>query len=226
MGAIISDFPSLPQDANPHRVQHFQQCYATLLGLGLTLPLQPASTVTRAQLLAHLQVLAGQIIKDELTNNPDSVDYAGTNAATADNIGKAYATPQGRRWPGSHPTGYQVAAGSTALGLVLLTNPGLVDPGFLGAAFADLPAGNGVIRFRNTTATVALQGRVRQITLVVASGQIGLAGPLPVIPAVGDVLDLGLTSPPLNVARISQILRGFPFAPNALTTADIAAAKL
>lgn len=226
MGALVSDFASLPLDADPRRVEQYQRAYAALVHLGLPLPGPTPEAVTRAVLLAHLQAQAGAIIKAELAGNPDAVDYAGTDAATAVNIGVAYTLANGQRWPGANLTGYQTAAGSTALGLVMLTNPGLADPLLLGATFAGLSAGNGLIRFRLATATVALRGIIRQVVTVPATNQLGMATPLPAVPAVGDILDIGLVAPPLNICRVSQVLRGFPFAPNALTAADIAAAKL
>lgn len=226
MGALVSDFPSLPLDADPRRVEQYQRCYTALTHLGLPIPGPAPEVVTRAVLLAHLQTHAGAIIKTEIAVNPDGVDYSGPDAATAVNIGVAYALANGQRWPGANLTGYQTAAGSTALGLVVLTNPALADPLLLGAAFGGLAAGNGVVRFRLATGTVALRGVIRQIALVPATNQLGMATPLPALPAVGDILDIGLVSPPLNICRVSQVLRGFPFAPNALTAADIAAAKL
>jgi hypothetical protein len=226
MGSLVSDFPSLPPDADPRRIEQYQRAYGALSHLGLPLPAPAPETVTRAVLLAHLQAQAGAIIKAELAGNPDGVDYAGSDAATAVNIGVAYALLNGQRWPGANLTGYQTAVGTTALGLVVLTNPGLADPLLLGAAFAGLAAGNGLIRFRLVTGTVALRGVIRQIATVPATNQLGLATPLPAVAAVGDVFDIGLVAPPLNICRVSQVLRGFPFAPNALTAADITAAKL
>jgi hypothetical protein len=227
MGSILSDFPSLPQDADPNRVARFTLIYGELTFLGLALPGTPANAITRAALLAHLQALAGQLIKDELTGNPETLDYAGTDAATALEINRAYTPPNGRRWPGSNLTGYRTIAGSTVLALVAETNPGGLNPAFGSAVFDGLAQLNGVIRFRLTTATVALQGVPRIVSLIAGANQLNLAGPLPAIPAVGDIFDIGQVHPTIILPpRLNQILRRLPCSPNTLTAADITAAKV
>lgn len=226
MGAIVSNFPQLPADADPNRVAVYAAVYSDLTRLGLALPATPANAITRADLLAHLQGLVGQIIKDELTNNPEVLDYAGTDANTANEINRPYQPPSGRRWPGSNQTGYRTIVGSTLLGLSAELNPGGGDPGFLGPVFSDVVPSQGVIRFRLATTTVALRGQARIITLVPASNQLALSNPLPVIPPAGEIFDIGQVHPTIVLPpRFGQISR-VPFCPNALTAADIAAAKL
>jgi hypothetical protein len=227
MGAILSDFPSLPLDAAPDRVAIYTRIYAELTALGLAVPGTGAGAITRAALLLHLQGLVGQIVKDELLANPETLDYAGTDAATAVEVNRPYTPPNGRRWPGSNLTGYRTIAGSTLLGLVAETNPGGLDPGFTGVIFEGLANANAVIRFRQTTATVVLRGVGRLIVLAAASNQLNLAGPLPAIPAVGDVFDVGQVHPSIVLPpRLNQIWRRIPCTPNTLTAADVTAAKV
>jgi hypothetical protein len=247
MGQIVSDFPSLPAEAaslptgdpdpkvaaaqlaaRAARLTEYANVYADLVRLGFAVPAQASNVVTRAQLLAHLQGLAGAIIKAEIATDPDSV-YTGapTDAQLAQLVAAPY-TPGGvRRFPGSSLTGYQVAAGSTAAGLVLVTNPGLGAPGLLALAAAGL-LGAGLIRFRAgaAVATVANRGAFTAVQLVPADNALTLATPLPGVPTVGDVCDLGLVVQLQQRPRINQVLAGLPFAPNVLTTADITAAKV
>lgn len=227
MGAILSDFPSLPADGDPDRVDRYTRVYSQLAHLGLAVPATPANVITRAALLAHLQALAGQIIKDEITNNPESLNYAGSDAATATEISSPYTPPAGRRWPGANATGYRTLAGSTTLALIAELNPGGGDPGFTGPVFDGLVNANAVIRFRAATTTVALRGQARLIQVVATSAQLNLAGPLPLVVPAGEIFDVGVVHPSIIFpGRHSQILRGLPYSPNALTAADIAAAKV
>jgi hypothetical protein len=224
MGAIVSDFPNLPQDADPARAQIYQRAYVQLFGIGLALPAQPSSTITRAQFLAHLQGLVGELIKAELTADPDNVGYGGTNAQKADAVGNAY-QPNMRRFQGSNPTGYQTAAGSLPSGLVAVTNPGLAAPAFDALEFPTRRAG---VRFRLTTPTAALRGEMRLVVMVPASDQLTLGNNLPggVVPA-GEVFDLiQIVGGRLLPARLYQLTIGIPFCPNSLTAADVAAAQL
>lgn len=224
MGAIVSDFPSLPLDADPQRVAAYTAAYADLTRLGLAVPAQAANVVTRAQFLAHLQGLAGAIIKAELAGDPDGVYTGGpTDAQLAQLIASPYTLGGVRRFPGSNATGYQVAAGSTVAGLVLVLNPGLGPPGLL--ALSGLQ-GAGLVRFRATAATVANRGQFTAVQLVPSDTAITLATPMPGVPTVGDICDLGLVAAPQQRPRLNQVLAGLPWSPNLLTTADITAAKV
>lgn len=235
MGSIVSDFPQLLLETDPNRYQRnkagtivadsYQQVYDDLTALGLPVPAQAVGVVTRAQLVAHLQAQAGALIKAELNGDPDNIGYAGApdDATRAQLLCNAYILATARRWPGSSLTGYQAAAGSTATGLVVVTNPGLGAPGLLSLNGL---AGAASIRFRASAATVANRGVVMPIQIVPTDTTLTFAAPLPGVPTVGDIFDLGLTIPPRQAAKLSQILARFPFAPNLLTAADITAAKV
>lgn len=228
MGAIVQDFPSLPADAAPERVAVFAAVYSDLQSRGFALPVQAANVVTRAQLLAHLQGIVGELVKQELAGDPDSVDYASAadDGARAVLLCKSY-EPSGRRFPGSHPTGYRIVAGSTVSGLVLATNPGAANPGFLAPALAGL-AGAAVVRFRKTAAVtvVANRGAFMSVLNVASDNTLVMAAPYPAAPAVGDICDVGILSAPQLPGRLNQLLRRIPFAPNELTAADVTAAKV
>ena len=223
MGAIVSDFPQLPPDV-AGQAGLYQKVYDDLTALGIALPAQLANVVTRAQLLAHLQAQAGAIIKAELAGDPDGVGFgAATDAQAATLICSPYILATSRRFPNSNLTGYQAIAGSTAAGVVAGLNPGLGNPLLL--AVSGL-AGAGALRSRQSAATVANRGVVLPIQLVPTDTTLTLAVPLPGIPTVGDIFDLGLIAPPLQSPRLHQILKRFPYLPNLLTTADITAAKV
>jgi hypothetical protein len=223
MGAIVSDLPQLPGDADPDRVRLYTGIYADLTALGLALPAQAANAVTRAQLLAHLQGIIGAAVKAELAGDPDGVGYAGGDAAKAVAIATSYVLGGVRRFPGTNLTGYQVAAGSTVAGVAALTNPGLANPAFLSVNGLALV---GAIRFRLTAATVANRGVVMPILAAPTDNTLTFSAPLPGAPTVGDIFDIGLAVPPRQAARLNQILARIPHAPNALTVADITAAQV
>lgn len=225
MGSLTSDFPQLPQDGDSNRAKIYALVYSDLLALGLPVPAQTSDVVTRAQLLAHLQAQAGAIIKAELTGDPDSVGYAGApdDATRAQLISNAFVLATARRWPGSSLTGYQVAAGSTTTGLVVVTNPGLGAPGLL--ALNGL-VGAGSIRFRASAAAALNRGVVMPIQSTPLDNSLTFAVPLPAAPVVGDIFDIGLTVPPRQAAKLNQLLARFPFAPNVLTPADVTSAKV
>jgi hypothetical protein len=223
MGAIVSDFVGLPADV-PGQAGLYQKAYDDLTALGIPLPAQLANVITRAQLLAHLQAQAGALIKAELAGDPDGVGFgAATDAQAAVLISNPYVLGGVRRFPNSNATGYQAAAGSTAAGLVVVTNPALANPLLL--ALSGLP-GAGMARFRNSAATVANRGVIVPVQFVPTDTTLTVAVPFPGVPTVGDIFDLGLINPAQLPPRLSQILRRFPYAPNILTTADVTAAKV
>jgi hypothetical protein len=81
-------------------------------------------------------------------------------------------------------------------------------------------------RFRNSTTTVALQGASFVIDATDAD-TITLIGAGLTTPAVpGDTLVVEDTDPTAFANRLHQILRRIPHAPNVVTTADVANAKL
>lgn len=227
MGAIVSDFPDLPADgATPAEIAARQRAYAgvyeDLVELGIPVPAQAADVITRAQLLAHLQAQAGALIKAELAGDPDGRGYSAGAAAAADELVADYVPGNVVRLPASHPTGYRCAAGSTDTGLVLVQSPGGGAPGLL----AVKGLASAMIRFRLTAGTVANRGQVMTIKAVPNDTTITLDAPLPGVPTVGDILDVGLVRPRRLPGRLGQILRRFPYAPNALTAADVTAAKV
>jgi len=225
MGSLVSDFPQLPLDADPKRAVIYSAVYSDLAALGIPLPAESSDVVTHAQLLAHLQAQAGAIIKAELTGDPDSIGYAGApdDATRAQLLCNAYVLATARRWPGSSLTGYQVAAGSTQAGLVVVTNPGLANP--LLTTLNGLATAASV-RFRASAAAQANRGVMMPIQVVPTDTTLTFAVPLPALPVVGDIFDIGLTIPPRQEAKLSQLLTRFPFAPNLLTAADITSAKV
>jgi len=91
MGAIVSDFPSLPADADPNRAARYAGVYSDLAVRGLSIPVTASDAITRAALLAHLQTLAGVIIKAELQADPQAL-YSGaaTDALKATAISDGY----------------------------------------------------------------------------------------------------------------------------------------
>lgn len=228
MGAILSDFPQLPADGNPDRVALYTAVYADLTALGLTVPPQAANVVTRAQLLAHLRQLAGDIIKAEILADPEARNYGGlTDAQIAESVASEFAPNVPALWPGADPAGYVVTASTTA-GLqativgggaagfdTLLKNP---VTGLLRAAI--------YIRFRNTTTTVALRGRFGRIDDAPAGNQLVFAVAAPLAPPAGNIFDVGFLRPNVLPPRLASILRRLPYCPNAVTDADITAAKV
>lgn len=225
MGAITSDFPSLPQDADPRRVYEYTQAYKSLTEQGLALPAQSVATVTRAQLLAHLQALAGTVIRAELDSDPEARGYSGdTNAQAAARIVAPFAPVAIRRFPRTSQTGYELIAGSTTGALVAtvvggaaaLFTTSLVDEGIVST--------DAIIRFRANTTTVGLRGRMFRLVDVLAADTLAQAPLLPVLPAVGDVFDIVQTRLAQLPPRLGQFLR-IPYAPNVLTAADIAGAR-
>lgn len=224
MGAILYDFPSLPADNDPEKTRLYAGVYADLQALGLPVPAAAPAVISRAALVAHLQAQAGELIKGELTADPDGVYTGGPDdTELARRISNDYVPPQARRFPGSHPSGYVVQAGSTANVITLLQNPGLGNPGFLGM--------NGLspavaLRFRNNVAAVANRGAHMRLLSVNADTVLALEAPFPAVPVVGDICDLGFALPERLPARLGQILRRFPYGPNALTRDDVTAAKV
>lgn len=76
MSKVVSDFPLLPDDADPFRYLIFAFVYEQLASLGLPVPPIPAAAITRAELLDHLQTEAGKLLKEELKKTAKP-DYSG-----------------------------------------------------------------------------------------------------------------------------------------------------
>lgn len=77
MGAIVSDFPALPTHNDADWIATYQMVFDQLTAMGLALPPTPADLTARADLLALLQLHAGNKIKAEVTNDPAGAGYAG-----------------------------------------------------------------------------------------------------------------------------------------------------
>ena len=89
MGAIVSDFPSLPGVNDADWIANYQACFSQLQAMGLATPPTPPDLTTRPVLLACLQGHAGDFIKAEVQNDPEGIGYAGmTNAEICEAIQK------------------------------------------------------------------------------------------------------------------------------------------
>ena len=77
MGAIVSDFPSLPTHNDPDWIANYQACFSQLQAMGLATPPTAPDLTTRAALLACLQGHVGNIIKTEVQTDPTGRGYAG-----------------------------------------------------------------------------------------------------------------------------------------------------
>lgn len=64
--ALTSNFPQLPDDEDPNRVTVFQMIFSQLDSMGIGHPGTPADTITRANMLRHLQQEAGKLLHSEL----------------------------------------------------------------------------------------------------------------------------------------------------------------
>jgi hypothetical protein len=230
VGAIVSDLPQLAADNAPDRIQRYEGVYADLIALGLVVPAFPANVISRVTLLAHLQGLIGEAVKAELLADPDEI-YNGaspTDAVLAARISDPYDLPFLRRFPGTGV--YRCAVGTTAASLTLVEIPGAIAPDF-----ASIPglANNMLqllVRLGPLTNTIALRGVFRRISAIGAPTNIlALTTALPVAPSLTDIVRIGVAPQDGNfrmAARLSQFLTRIPYAPNALTAADITAAKV
>jgi hypothetical protein len=222
MGQVTFDFPGLPADAAPSRATVYAAVYADLTAKGFAVPGIAANVITRAQLLAHLQTLAGQLIKDELNNDPEQLYTGGpTNAQLANILTGDFVPLVARRLQAANVTGYRVVAGTTLTGLVLVQNPSLADPAFLSVPGIDAA----LVRFRQTATDPLLRGATMSIKLAAANNTLTLDAPLPVVPTVGDILDVGTIRAARLAGRYCQVM-SLPFAPNSLTAANVAEAKV
>jgi hypothetical protein len=226
MGAIVNGFDNLPADADPNRAALYARVYADLTALGLTLPAQTADTITRAQLVAHLRALAGQLVKDELTNDPEGRGYGPlTNAQVAAILHEEFAETTPQRLDGSHATGYRVVAPVDARIIMLERNPGGGAPGFDTFMVKNGNVVTAYLRFRNSATTVANRQVFRRVDVLQNGNGLVMTSPFPGVPAVGDICDLGHPNLRPIAGRLARVLRRFPYAPNALDAADVAGAR-
>lgn len=66
MAKLVSDFPQLAGDDDPNRLTIYAAVYDDLARIGVAVPGRPSASITRAQLVTHLQQEAGKLIKQEL----------------------------------------------------------------------------------------------------------------------------------------------------------------
>lgn len=76
MAKIAAPFAQLPDRTDPNWPAAYAAVYAQLTAMGLELPAMPATDISRADLEAHLQKLAGQLLKAELKKT-DHPNYSG-----------------------------------------------------------------------------------------------------------------------------------------------------
>jgi hypothetical protein len=220
MGAILSDLTELPSAEGAELRRAYRKIYDELADLSETPPANPDSSIAPSQLKAALQAVIGRRIKDEIANDPLNLNYAGkTDAQQAAILNDPFSL-LGRRIHGLQAMEIIDPLSSTVL-KVQRSGGGAVDLRPFGTNL------NGkAVRFRNNTTTVALRGA----TFAIASTNgdtITLVDPGLTTPAViGDVLVIEETDPTVFASRLHQILRRIPHAPNVVTAADVANAKL
>jgi hypothetical protein len=220
MGAILSDLTELPAAEGPETRKLYRRIYDELAELSEAPPAQPDNTITPAQLKAALQAVIGQRIKDEIANDPRNLNYAGkTDVQQAAILNDPFSL-LGKRIQGI-PILAIIAPLSNTVLKVQRSGGGAVDL---------LPFGLNLkgkaVRFRGNTTTVALAG-VSFVIDATNGDTITLAGVGLTTPAVlGDTLIVEETDPTVFANRLHQILRRIPHAPNVVTTADVANAKL
>jgi hypothetical protein len=207
MGNITSDFTLLPADADPNRVALYANIYADLTALGLGVPVTASNVITRANLLAFLQRVVGQLIKDELSNDPAILDYTGGDASLRNQV-------CANLEPNLNNTTYMLAAVSTTTVITLTGANFHLIPILVGAS----------VKFKRNTPSVALQSVTAEV-LSVLPDSITLVTALPVSAAIGDRFKF-IDKRIKRRARLNELTVGIPHCPNDLTTADITAAKV
>lgn len=231
MPTIAFTFPTLPADADPNRVDFYQRTYKALQRKGLAVPGTEADQISRADLLLHLQTVAGQIVRDELDNDPANRGYGAlSNADAATAINEHYMAVNGapgQRFPEANQQGYVTLAGSTDVALLAERRPSGGDPGFdtFLLASTGIPRPDAFIRFRMVTPTVGLRGKLAKVQAVTASNAIALGTKSPIVIPAGEIFDLGRPFPDILPPRLVDVLLGVPWGPRQLTEADIAAAR-
>lgn len=76
MAKIGAPFAQLPDRTDPNWPGVYETVYAQLEAMKLATPATPANEISRADLEAHLQMLAGQLLKGELKKT-DKPNYSG-----------------------------------------------------------------------------------------------------------------------------------------------------
>ena len=225
MGAIVTGFDQLPDEDRAA----YARIYRALSRRGWPVPAIDSTDITRPQLLAHLRSVAGQIVRDELDNDPEGRGYgAQDNATAAHTCNEPYQPDRiGTRVQGAHTQGYVTLAGSTDAGILAEKRIAGGDPDFVTL----LTNGEGVqkrglfIRFRPNTPRAALRGQIAKIQAVTASNGIAMGVQAPFAIPAGEVFDVGYLNPPIFRARVAMILDRLPYGPNVLTADDITGAR-
>lgn len=227
MGAITSDFVNLPADDNPRRVLKYERVYAWLTAKGHALPAQPHDTITRAQLLAHMRALAGQLVADELTTDPENRGYGGgTNQDDADALRAVYEPPIPRKLNGSNLQGYRTKAASTDMVLVAERWQNGNNPDFVNVTAPNGEEIRGVfIKFHPNTSNVALRGKRFKLDLATDSETLAFARRIPINVDAGERFFLAAHRREVRTARVFEVLKTMPYAPNELTADDVAGAR-
>ena len=75
MGKLVSDFKLLAKDDDPDRAKIYAGVYDQLASIGVPIPAEASNTISRTNLLDHLQKQAGKLIKQELKNDPAGIGY-------------------------------------------------------------------------------------------------------------------------------------------------------
>lgn len=226
MGAITTGFDLVPIEGTPAAVRAYEGVYEDLGALGLALPAQGAGVVTRAQLVAHLRGLVGDLVKGEIDTDSEGIYGGLTNAQIATLIGSEYAPRVPDRFPGADPAGYVVTA-SSRNGLQATVVGGGV-PGFdalLVNSVTGLLKTTIYIRFRNNTTTALLRGRHARLDGAPSPDTLTFAVEAPAAPPAGNVFDVGFLRGETIPPRLVRVLARLPFAPNQLTEADIIGAR-
>ena len=198
---ITDGFTNLPSSGP------YCDLYGDLTAHSRPTPADDCHTISGADMLAFLRLRFATELAAELTNDPTVRNYAGhtsaNQAAMVNNQWVGYA-------PGSSANGYTGAV--SLLAVVTVLN--------------NLGASNGMAGYTATwdveTTTTALRGASRVInsntafTLTLASSP----------PSVVGVLDTVYLVDPSDThdPRVTVINAGFPYAPNAVTSSDVAAA--
>ena len=240
MGAIAYSYPSIPEvnndpQAGPivteaYKNNIFARIYKRLQDLGLSIPATASDAISRADLITHLQVEAGALVRSELDTDPLERGYAGLNDADAAvAINQPFVTDsdeKARKLPLANRQGYRTLAGSSDVVLVCELRPSGGDPDFTTwLAPAGVLDQNAFVRFRRNTPTVALRGEQAKVQAVTNSSTIAIGSALSVAPGNNDRFDVVFATPDVNEPRVVTVLLKFPGGPNALTAQDIAGAR-
>jgi hypothetical protein len=212
-GPIVSDFPGLPTEGP------YCGIYADLVLNGYPAPEADCETITPADMLLHVQTVAGASLAAELVDDPTGRGYAGhTFQEQADMLGVEY--PIACADNAGAFTGFSVSTTSTVR-RGQTTWYTMLDFGadaFTGAA------GSCYLKFDAATTTEALQGLtfVSGAKLVTSATSVRLNGLAAAGADPADAFHLWSNTP--GGARIFTIINGLVGAPNLMSAADVQAA--